>query len=135
MSGALSSEDHLERAMHKTVLIVEDDYLNMMFYNDVLEAHGYATLQATDGAPVLAMAREHKPDLILMDMQLPGASGMDITRSLKQDHEACNIPVVAVTAMAMRGDEAKIRAAGCDGYLSKPIGVAGFIETVRRHIG
>ena len=121
--------------MHKTVLIVEDDYLNMMFYNDVLEAHGYGTLQATDGAPVLAMAREHKPDLILMDMQLPGASGMDITRSLKQDEQARNIPVVAVTAMAMRGDEAKIRAAGCDGYLSKPIGVAGFIETVRRHIG
>ena len=121
--------------MHKTVLIVEDDYLNMMFYNDVLEAHGYNTLQASDGRPVLAMAREHKPDLILMDMQLPGVSGMELTRSLKQDEEARNIPVVAVTAMAMRGDEDRIRAAGCDGYLSKPIGVAGFIETVRRHIG
>lgn len=121
--------------MGSTVLIVEDDFLNMMFYNDILEAHGYNTIQAVDGAQVLAIAREQKPDLILMDMQLPGASGMEVTRTLKDDSEAHSIPVVALTALAMRGDEERVRAAGCDGYMAKPVGVVGFIETVRQYIG
>ena len=121
--------------MPKTVLIVEDDYLNMMFFNDVLEANGYETLQAHDGGPVLDLVREHRPDLIVMDVQLPGVSGLEITRALKQDAEAHRIPVLALTAYSGTADEERVRAAGCDGFIAKPVCTAGFLEAVERHIG
>ena len=121
--------------MAKTVLIVEDSELNMRLFNDLLEAFGYRTVKTRDGRQALPLAREHKPDLILMDIQLPEISGLDLTERLKKDPALKSIPVVAVTAFAMRGDEQKILAAGCDAYLSKPISVTTFLETIRRFIG
>ena len=119
----------------KTVLIVEDNELNMKLFNDLLDAHGYRTLQTRDGMEALDMARTHKPDLILMDIQLPEVSGLEVTKWLKADDELQSIPVVAVTAFAMKGDEEKIREGGCDAYISKPISVATFLDTVRKFIG
>ena len=91
--------------MGKTVLIVEDNELNMKLFHDLLDAHGYATLQTRDGMEALAMAREHKPDLILMDIQLPEVSGLEVTKWIKEDDNLKSIPVVAVSAFAMKGDE------------------------------
>jgi len=120
--------------MSKTILIVEDNELNMKLFNDLLQAHGYATLQTSDGRDVMAMAREHKPDLILMDIQLPEISGLEITKMLKEDDDLKAIPVVAVTAFAMKGDEEKIREGGCEGYIAKPISVANFLQTVAKFL-
>jgi len=120
--------------MTKTVLIVEDNKLNMKLFADLLEAHGYHSLQTRDGLKVLDLAREHHPDLILMDIQMPEVSGLEVTKWLKQDAELRAIPVVAVTAFAMKGDEQKIRDGGCEAYISKPISIAGFIETVNRFL-
>ncbi len=119
----------------KTVLIVEDNELNMKLFNDLLDAHGYKTLQTRDGMEALDMARTHRPDLILMDIQLPEVSGLEVTKWLKADDELQSIPVVAVTAFAMKGDEEKIREGGCEAYISKPISVATFLDTVRKFIG
>ena len=116
--------------MTKTVLIVEDNELNMKLFNDLLEANGRATLRTKSGVEAVKLAREHKPDLILMDIQLPEVSGLEVTRWLKEDPELRHIPVVAITAFAMKGDEEKILEGGCEGYLSKPISVAKFLETV-----
>jgi two-component system cell cycle response regulator DivK len=116
--------------MTKTVLIVEDNELNMKLFNDLLEANGRATLRTKSGVEAVKLAREHKPDLILMDIQLPEVSGLEVTRWLKEDPELRHIPVVAITAFAMKGDEEKILQGGCEGYLSKPISVAKFLETV-----
>lgn len=116
--------------MTKTVLIVEDNELNMKLFNDLLEANGYSTLRTKSGVEAMTLARDHRPDLILMDIQLPEVSGLEVTRWLKQDAELRPIPVVAVTAFAMKGDEEKILAGGCEAYLSKPISVAKFLETV-----
>ncbi len=118
----------------KTVLIVEDNELNMKLFNDLLEVHGYATLQSREGEEALRLARRHKPDLIIMDIQLPEVSGLEVTKRLKADKDLRDIPVVAVTAFAMKGDEEKIRAGGCEAYLAKPISVNVFIETVRKYI-
>ncbi|RKR03083.1 response regulator receiver protein [Maricaulis maris] len=122
------------QVMPKKVLIVEDNELNMKLFNDLLEAHGYETLQTKDGFKALEMAREHTPDLILMDIQLPEVSGLEVTKWLKDDDSLAAIPVVAVTAFAMKGDEERIREGGCEAYLSKPITVATFIETVRQFL-
>jgi two-component system, cell cycle response regulator DivK len=119
--------------MAKTVLIVEDNELNMKLFNDLLEAHGYNTLKTADGVQAIELAREHRPNLILMDIQLPEVSGLDVTRWLKEDEDLKSIPVVAVTAFAMKGDEERIRKGGCEAYLSKPISVAKFLETVRTY--
>jgi two-component system cell cycle response regulator DivK len=116
--------------MAKTVLIVEDNELNMKLFNDLLEAHGYQTLQTREGLKALEIAREHHPDLILMDIQLPEVSGLEVTKWLKEDEELRAIPVIAVTAFAMKGDEEKIRQGGCEAYISKPISVARFLDTV-----
>lgn len=112
------------------VLIVEDNALNMRLFSDLLEASGYETLQCTDGGKAAALAVEEKPDLIIMDIQLPEVSGLDITRWLKDDERTASIPVLAVTAFAMRTDEILVREAGCEGYLSKPIQVRSFLKTV-----
>lgn len=121
--------------MPKTVLIVEDNDLNMKLFNDLLEAHGYATLKTRLGLEGLELARSHNPDLILMDIQLPEVSGMDVIKLLKEDDELKSIPVIAITAFAMKGDEERIRGSGCEGYLSKPISVVKFVETIRNFIG
>lgn len=119
----------------RTVLIVEDNELNMKLFNDLLDAHGYQTLQTRSGIEALKIARERRPDLILMDIQLPEVSGLEVTRWLKDDEELRDIPVVAVTAFAMKGDEQRIRQGGCEAYISKPISIGTFLETVRRYLG
>ena len=121
--------------MTKTVLIVEDNELNMKLFHDLLDAHGYKTLQTRNGMEALALAREHRPDLILMDIQLPEVSGLEVTKWLKEDDQLRKIPVVAVTAFAMKGDEERIREGGCEAYISKPISISTFLETVRQFIG
>jgi two-component system cell cycle response regulator DivK len=118
----------------KLVMIVEDNDLNLKLFRDLLEAHGYATMHTRDGFEVLDMARKNRPDLILMDIQLPEVSGIEITGWLKSDPDLKSIPIIAVTAFAMRGDEEKIRAGGCDDYLSKPIAVHQFIATVKKYL-
>jgi two-component system, cell cycle response regulator DivK len=121
-------------AMPKTVLIVEDNELNMKLFNDLLEAHGYTTIQTNSGVEAVELARRHRPNLILMDIQLPEVSGLEVTQWLKDDDELRSIPIVAITAFAMRGDEEKIRQGGCEAYLSKPISVVKFLETVRNYV-
>ncbi len=117
-----------------TVLIVEDNELNMKLFRDLLEAHGYATIEARNGHDALDLARAHRPDLVLMDIQLPEVSGLEVTKWLKDDEDLCEIPVIAVTAFAMKGDEERIRQGGCEAYLSKPISIGLFIDTVRRFV-
>ena len=119
----------------KTVLIVEDNELNMKLFHDLLDAHGYTTIETRNGMDALRLAREHRPSLILMDIQLPEVSGLEVTKWLKEDDGLRDIPVVAVTAFAMKGDEERIRRGGCEAYISKPISIGTFIETVRRFIG
>ena len=121
--------------MGSTILIVEDNELNMKLFHDLLEAHGYKTLQTRNGIDAIALARKHRPDLIVMDIQLPEVSGLDVTKWLKEDDSLRHIPIVAVTAFAMKGDEEVIRQGGCEAYISKPISVSGFLETVHRFVG
>jgi two-component system cell cycle response regulator DivK len=123
-----------EGAVPKTVLIVEDNELNMKLFHDLLEAHGYDTLQTKDGMEALKLARHHRPDLILMDIQLPEVSGLEVTKWIKEDDDLRAIPIIAVTAFAMKGDEEKIREGGCEAYIAKPISVANFLETVERFL-
>ena len=120
--------------MAKTVLIVEDNDLNLKLFNDLLEAFGYRTVKTKDGRQALPLAREHTPDLILVDIQLPEVSGLEVTKWIKDDPELHAIPVIAITAFAMKGDEERIRQGGCEAYLSKPISVAKFLETVRHFV-
>ena len=120
--------------MEKTVLIVEDNELNMKLFHDLLEAHGIGTIETRNGNDVLDIARENRPDLILMDIQLPEISGLDVTKMLKQDDDLKSIPVIAVTAFAMKGDEEKIREGGCEDYISKPISVVDFLELVQKYL-
>jgi two-component system cell cycle response regulator DivK len=135
------SRTNVERRVPETrravqsVLIVEDNELNMKLFNDLLVAHGYKTIQTRNGFEALELARKHRPDLILMDIQLPEVSGLEVTRWLKDDDSLCQIPIIAVTAFAMRGDEERIRSGGCEAYISKPISVMTFLETVRKFIG
>jgi two-component system, cell cycle response regulator DivK len=118
----------------KTVMIVEDNELNMKLFHDLLEAYGYHPIGTRNGIEALDLARKHRPDLILMDIMLPEVSGLDVTKWLKEDAELKAIPVVAVTAFAMKGDEERCEA-GCEAYLSKPIQVVQFIETIQRFSG
>ena len=120
--------------MTRTVMIVEDDATNMRLIHDLVERAGYATLQVKDGAEALAAVRAQHPDLILMDIQLPNVSGLEVTKALKQDAELRTIPVIAVTAFAMKGDEERIRRVGCDEYLSKPISISQLLAMVKRYL-
>jgi two-component system cell cycle response regulator DivK len=121
--------------MAKTVMIVEDNELNMKLFNDLLRANGYDTLPMRNGYDALDALKENRPDLIIMDIQLPEISGLEVTKLIKQDEALRHIPVIAVTAFAMKGDEERIRQGGCEGYLSKPISVSTFIETVKSYVG
>ena len=120
--------------MVKTILIVEDNDLNMKLFNDLLQAHGYNTLQSKKGCDVMSLAHEHKPDLILMDIKLPKISGLEVTKMLKANNDLKSIPVIAVTAFAMKGDEEKIRKGGCEGYIAKPISVPEFLDIVSKFL-
>ena len=121
--------------MAKRVMIVEDNELNMKLFNDLLESQSYETIQTQNGLEALDLARQHHPDLILMDIQLPEVSGLEVTKWLKEDESLQRIPVIAVTAFAMKGDEDRIRQGGCEAYISKPIEVVKFLETVRSYLG
>ncbi len=118
--------------LDKTVLVVEDNDINMRLFHDMLEARGYNVLQATDGTEGWRMAREHRPDLILMDIKLPDISGLEVTKWLKDDESLKSIPVIAITAFATDGHEEKIREGGCDAYIVKPISIPSFLQTVER---
>ena len=120
--------------MPKKVMIVEDNELNMKLFRDLIEASGYDTVRTRNGLEALDLARQHRPDLILMDIQLPEVSGLEVAKWIKEDESLKSIPIIAVTAFAMKGDEEKIREGGCEDYIAKPISVANFIETVRRFL-
>jgi two-component system, cell cycle response regulator DivK len=128
------SNKNVNPPTRKKVLIVEDNDLNMKLFNDLLVAHGYGTLQTRNGIEALALARQHHPDLILMDIQLPEISGLQVTQWIKKDDDLRMIPVIAVTAFAMKGDEEKIRDGGCEAYIAKPISVAGFLRIVEQFL-
>jgi two-component system cell cycle response regulator DivK len=115
-----------------TVLVVEDNEKNMKLFRDVLVATGFSTLEATTGQQAVAVATEHAPTLVLMDIQLPDIDGVEALGRLRADERTASLPVLALTAQAMEGDRERFLAAGFDGYLSKPVDVADFVATVRR---
>jgi two-component system cell cycle response regulator DivK len=119
-------------SLDKTVLVVEDNDASMMLFHDLLEAHSYNVLQAKNGMEGWRMAREHRPDLILMDIQLPDVSGLEVTKWLKDDETLKSIPVIAITAFATAGDKEKFLEGGCDAYILKPISIPNFLQTVER---
>jgi len=121
--------------MAKKILVVEDDTDNRRIVIKVLTVEGYEVVEATDGIEALAQARAAQPDLILMDLALPNLDGWEATRRLKSDPATRAIPVVALTAIAMSGDEERARAAGCDDYIAKPARPMMIREVVKRHIG
>lgn len=125
----------MTEATNKSVLVVEDNELNMRLFCDLLDAFGYETHMCRDGAKAVEIARRELPNLIIMDIQLPEVSGLDITRWIKDDPDLTHIPVLAVTAFAMRADEQRVREAGCEGYLSKPIQMTSFLRAVDELIG
>lgn len=122
-------------AARPRVLVVDDNLINNELVRFVLEAGGFEVDVAVDAAQALELLAVQPPDLVLMDIQMPGMSGLELTRRLKADTATRRIPVVAFTAYAMKGDEARLREAGCDGYISKPIDVATFAQSVKRHLG
>ncbi len=117
------------------VLIVEDNPANMTLATFLLESAGHSVLKATDAETGVALAAAERPDLILMDIQLPGMDGLRATALLKADDATKDIPVIALTALAMKGDEERIRAAGCDGYIAKPLSYRDFLATVSSELG
>lgn len=120
--------------MSKRILIVEDNDLNMKVFRHVLQAHGYECVETADGIKAIELARTASPNLIIMDIQLPGMSGIEVTKNLKTSEHLRHIPVIAVSAFAMRGDEERIRKCGCEDYLSKPIKISKLIETIEHYI-
>ena len=120
--------------MAKTILIVEDDTKNMTLFRDLLQVSGYSTIEASDGKQGIELAKAKKPDLILMDIQMPEMDGLEATRILKADATTSNIPVLALTAYAMKGDKERILEAGCDGYLAKPINTDEFLKEVAEYL-
>ena len=125
----------MTQTQKKSVLVVEDNELNMRLFCDLLDAFGYQAHMCRDGVKAIDIAREQNPDLIIMDIQLPEVSGLDITKWLKDDPDLAHIPVLAVTAFAMRADEQRVREAGCEGYLSKPIQMTSFLRAVEELVG
>jgi two-component system, cell cycle response regulator DivK len=115
------------------ILVVEDNEKSMKLFRDVLVATGYRTLEATTGIEAVHLASEHTPDLVLMDIQLPDLDGVEALQRLRADERTATIPVLALTAQAMRGDRERFLAVGFDGYLSKPVDVRELLGTVREH--
>lgn len=120
--------------MAKKVLIFDDNDLNRKLFNDVLSSEGYETLTSNGDDDALDLARRLRPDLIVMDINMPETDGLEATRRIKRDDETRGIPVIAVTACAMAGDEDRIRAEGCSDYIAKPVSLSGFLSSVRRHL-
>ena len=116
----------------KTVLIVEDNELSLMLLKDFLEHNGYTILATSLGETAIELARQYRPNLILMDIQLPDISGTEAARQLKQEEQTRTIPIIAVTAFAMSGDEAKIIASGCDAYIAKPFNLVELLNLIKR---
>jgi two-component system cell cycle response regulator DivK len=116
------------------VLIIEDNAANMTLATFLLQSAGHSVLSATDAETGLTLARGEQPDLVLMDIQLPGMDGLEATALLKRDVATRDIPVIALTALAMKGDEERIRAAGCDGYIAKPLAYRDFLATIATHL-
>ena len=116
------------------VLVIEDNAANMTLATFLLKSAGHSILSATDAESGLTLARSEQPDLVLMDIQLPGMDGLEATALLKSDAATRDIPVVALTALAMKGDEERIRAAGCDGYIAKPLAYKEFLATIATHL-
>ena len=119
----------------KKILLVEDNEVNRRLAGFLLRSHGYEVREATSGAAAFEMVERERPDLIVMDIQLPGMDGLEITRRLKEQPATADIPVVAVTSFAMKGDREKALAAGCAGYVTKPIDKNTFIKEVAAHVG
>lgn len=122
----------------RNILVVEDNDMNMQLVEFLLEEGGYRIVKATSGEEALAITREgpgRAPDLILMDIHLPGMDGLSVVRAIKADERTARIPVLALTAHAMRGDKDRFLEAGCDGYISKPIDVKTFIASIERYLG
>jgi len=120
---------------NKRILLVEDDFMNMRLAQHILEGEGYTVLKATTAHEALAQIESAIPDLILMDVQLPDMDGMTAVRILRENALTRDITILALTAYAMKGDRERMLRMGCDGYISKPIDVQGFINTVRRFLG
>lgn len=118
----------------KRILIIEDNVMNMKLFHDLLDAHGFHIIEAEDGIHIIELARKSKPDLILMDIQLPEISGLDVIKTLKAEKEMKHIPIIAVTAFAMKDNEEQVLAAGCDAYVAKPISIEPFLETIHRFL-
>ena len=116
------------------VLVIEDNPANMTLATFLLQSAGHSVLTATDAETGLTLARGQQPDLVLMDIQLPGMDGLTATTQLKADDATRKIPVIALTALAMKGDEERIRAAGCDGYIGKPMRYKEFLATIALHL-
>jgi two-component system, cell cycle response regulator DivK len=133
-SGLTPREMTTPRSAPKRILIVEDNELNLKLLRDILEHHGYTIIFTALGATVLDLAREHVPDLILLDIRLPDISGIEAARRLKADEQAHAIPIIAVTAFAMPGDRAMILDSGCDDYVSKPFNVLDLLALVERYM-
>jgi CheY-like chemotaxis protein len=122
---------------HHTVLVVEDNDMNMQLVEYLLEEGGYAIVKATSGEEALAVTRDTSappPDIILMDIHLPGMDGLSVVRQMKSDERTRNVPILALTAHAMRGDKDRFLDAGCDGYISKPIDVKTFLSSIRTYL-
>jgi len=120
--------------MSKVVLVVDDDPRSMKLTYDLLGVFGYTTLAATNGQQAVEMAKIHKPDLILMDIQLPVMDGLSATRLIKRDTDIAHIPIIATTAYAMKGDQEKTIEAGCQGYITKPIDIQLLLRTVEKYL-
>ncbi len=118
----------------KTILVVEDNPMNLELVSDILEAQGYRVIQAAEGRQALELARERMPELILMDIQLPEMDGLEVTRLLKNDPATRDLKIVALTAHAMRGDEERVREAGCSGYIAKPINTRDFVKLIASYL-
>ncbi len=132
--ASTSSGSRVPGVSSKTVLVVEDNELNMKLFEDLLQTQGYRVLSAAHGLDALSLVRQHRPDLVVMDIQLPEISGLEITQVMKADPTLRHIPVIAVTAFAMKGDEERMLRGGCSAYIAKPISVAQFLETVKRFL-
>jgi two-component system cell cycle response regulator DivK len=117
------------------ILVVEDNERNMKLFCDLLQASGFGTLEATTGERAVEVALEHRPDLVLMDIQLPGIDGIEALGRLRADDRFASVPVLALTVQAMEGDRERFLSAGFDGYLSKPVDVTDFVATVKRYCG
>ena len=119
----------------RTILIVEDNELTMKLFKDLLEVQGYSTLGTGDGREALELVREHRPDLVLMDLQLPKDSGLEVIKWIKEDADLKSIPIVAITAIATMWNAETMRNLGCDAYLTKPINLTSFIDTIDKAFG